>query len=467
MTNEEIITRAAQAAGLAGAILHTFADWRRLGYSVNKGEHAALSCTIWRAKTGKPAQQDAALKLQELAPDADGEVISGYYKHLAHFFAASQVRRTDAAVQPAAKDEQPAAKEEQPAAAAPAAHEEARALAAMVQPSTASAPEQLSFFASSEQPAAAAPAAAKEEQPAATKEERPAYTIDEAAAKRANDYRSFSDYEPGSASADYAAQCARAAEIAQRQKAKFPAMADRIDSLLDRYCRRLAEWTNKENRIGCMCPSVMIAGPAGMIPAKKQKQLAAYDKNHEDYKALETILHQLETAGSGGIQSGEADAVERLQKKLDALEAQRERMKTVNQFFRKHGTLEGCPALSDVEREKLASDMAAGWHLGKDPYASFTLSNMGAEIRRLKDRVSAISKAEAAGLKEEQRDGVRIVEDPETMRIKLIFDDKPDEQTREALKSNGFRWAPSAGAWQRVLNANGRFAADRVLAALA
>lgn len=459
MTNNEIISRAAQAAGLAGTILHTFAEWRRLGYSVNKGEHAAMSCIIWRAKTGKPAQQADAQQLQELAPDADGEVISGYYKHLAHFFAASQVRRTDAAEQPDAKDEQPAAKDEQPAAAAPAADEEARALAAMVQPSTASAPEQLSFFASEEQPAAAAPVI--------TKEERPAYTIDEAAAKQSNDYRSFSDYKPGSASADYAAQCARAAEIAQRQKTRFPAMAERIDGLLDRYCRRLAEWTNKENRIGCMCPSVLIAGPAGMSPAKKQKQLAAYEKNYEDYKSLEKILHQLETAGSGGVQSGEADAVERLQNKLDALEAQRERMKAVNQYYRKHGTLDGCPALSDVEREKLASDMAAGWHLGKDPYASFTLSNMGAEIRRLKDRVSAISKAEAAGLKEEQRDGVRIVEDPETMRIKLIFDDKPDEQTREALKSNGFRWAPSAGAWQRVLNTNGRFAADRVLAALA
>lgn len=452
MTNNEIITRAAQAAGLAGTILHTFAEWKRLGYSVNKGEHAAMSCIIWRAKTGKPAQQADAQQLQELAPDADGEVISGYYKHLAHFFAVSQVRRTDAA-------EQTAAKEEQPAAAAPAADEEARARSAMVQPSTASACEQLSLFASAEQSAAAAPEA--------TKEERPAYTIDEAAAKLANDYRSFDDYKPGSASADYAAQCARAAEIAQRQKTKFPAMAERIDRLLDRYCRRLAEWTNKENRIGCMCPSVMIAGPAGISPAKKQKQLAAYDKNQKAYKALEALLHQLETAGSGGIQSGEADAVARLQKKLDALEAQRERMKAVNQFFRKHGTLDGCPALSDVEREKLASDMAAGWHLGKDPYASFTLSNMGAEIRRLKDRVSAISKAEAAGLKEEQRDGVKIVEDPETMRIKLIFDDKPDEQTREALKSNGFRWAPSAGAWQRVLNTNGRFAAGRVLAALA
>lgn len=454
MTNNEIITRAAQAAGLDGTILHTFAEWRRLGYSVNKGEHAALSCIIWRAKTGKPAQQAAAPKLQELAPDADGEVVSGYYKHLAHFFADSQVRRTDAAEQPAA-----AQKEEQPASAAPAADEEARARAAMVQPSTVFAPEQLSFFASAEQPAAAAPVI--------TKEERPPYTIDEAAAKRYNDYRSFDDYKPGSASADYAAECARAAEIAQRQKNRFPAMAERIDKLLDRYCRRLAEWTNKQNRIGCMCPSILIAGPDGINPAKKQKQMAAFDKNQKAFKALEAILHQLETAGSGGIQSGEADAAEKLQKKLDDLEAERERMKAVNQFYRKHGTLNGCPALEKVERARIEASMSSSWPRYTDPYASFTLSNMGAEIRRLKERISGISKAKAAGVKEEQREGVRIVEDPETMRIKLIFDDKPDEQTREALKSNGFCWAPSAGAWQRVLNTNGRFAVNRVLSALA
>ena len=42
------------------------------------------------------------------------------------------------------------------------------------------------------------------------------------------------------------------------------------------------------------------------------------------------------------------------------------------------------------------------------------------------------------------------------------FDGKPDEATRALLKANGFRWSPSQGAWQRMLNDNGRYAAQKV-----
>jgi len=56
-----------------------------------------------------------------------------------------------------------------------------------------------------------------------------------------------------------------------------------------------------------------------------------------------------------------------------------------------------------------------------------------------------------------------VVEDENTMRIRLIFPDKPNEQKRSILKGNGFIWSPSAGAWQRQLNNNGRYAVKRVL----
>jgi len=57
-----------------------------------------------------------------------------------------------------------------------------------------------------------------------------------------------------------------------------------------------------------------------------------------------------------------------------------------------------------------------------------------------------------------------VVEDTDDMRIRLIFPDKPDEETRNALKANGFRWSPKNSAWQRMLNANGRWAAKNFLA---
>ena len=43
----------------------------------------------------------------------------------------------------------------------------------------------------------------------------------------------------------------------------------------------------------------------------------------------------------------------------------------------------------------------------------------------------------------------------EENRIQVLFDEKPDEEMRGALKSNGFKWAPSKNAWQRQLNENG------------
>lgn len=37
-------------------------------------------------------------------------------------------------------------------------------------------------------------------------------------------------------------------------------------------------------------------------------------------------------------------------------------------------------------------------------------------------------------------------------RLRLYFDEKPSEEQRSKLKCNGFKWAPSVGAWQRQLN---------------
>jgi hypothetical protein len=51
----------------------------------------------------------------------------------------------------------------------------------------------------------------------------------------------------------------------------------------------------------------------------------------------------------------------------------------------------------------------------------------------------------------------------EDMRLQLIFAGKPEDKTREILKSNGFKWAPSAGAWQRLLNDNAEWSLRRII----
>ena len=87
------------------------------------------------------------------------------------------------------------------------------------------------------------------------------YPINEEAAKRAKDMNSFSDYQPGSATAGYRAMVDEAYAAAERQKARVdPMYHDKIDTLVDRYARKLAENLNERNVIDARVPSILISG---------------------------------------------------------------------------------------------------------------------------------------------------------------------------------------------------------------
>ena len=70
----------------------------------------------------------------------------------------------------------------------------------------------------------------------------------------------------------------------------------------------------------------------------------------------------------GGISADDPAAVDKLKAKLAGLEAFQEKMKAVNAYYRKHGTLEGCPQLSAEEVEKLKAGMARSWRADSKPY---------------------------------------------------------------------------------------------------
>lgn len=96
MTNEQIIANSAVAAGIftqeeAEAYfshglrlpIHTFAEWKNHGYMVKKGEHAALTVSIWKPKTSK--------KKDEKNVEADKEENSGFFLTTAYLFTKQQV----------------------------------------------------------------------------------------------------------------------------------------------------------------------------------------------------------------------------------------------------------------------------------------------------------------------------------------------------------------------------------------
>ena len=104
------------------------------------------------------------------------------------------------------------------------------------------------------------------------------YPIDEDAARRAKNANSLSDYAEGSATSEYRREVNRAATLAEEcKKGKTDAQQEKIDYLLDRYARRLADNMNASNRNRASCPSVMVAGWSNFPVRKKQQQLSRDD----------------------------------------------------------------------------------------------------------------------------------------------------------------------------------------------
>ena len=332
------------------------------------------------------------------------------------------------------------------------------------QPAQEAAKQPEAEAAAPELPEEIAPVQEKEAQPEQAAP-APYYTINEAAAKRAKDMNSFSDYKQGSATAEYRHYVDEAVQLAERQKQRVdPMYHEKIDSLLDTYARKLAANMNKGYEIDARVPSILIAGGSNFPTRKKEKQNAARDSNYREWQDIQGLLDKIRSTGMGGISADDPQAVQKLEKKLESLEKSQETMKAVNAYYRKHKTLDGCPHLSPEQLEKLKADMASSWHLGDKPFATWALSNNSAEIRRVKDRIKSLSQQKEIGFVGWEFDGGKVEANTEANRLQIFFEDKPDEATREALKSNGFRWSPKAGAWQRQLTSNAYYAADYVKA---
>ena len=289
------------------------------------------------------------------------------------------------------------------------------------------------------------------------------YSINEGAARRAKEMNSYSDYKPGSATAEYRHYVDNAFEIAQAQKKRVdPMYHEKIDSLLDTYARKLAANMNHSYAIDARVPSILIAGGSNFPVRQKEKQNAARDSNMQEWQYIQGLLDKIRSTGMGGIRQDDPQAIPKLEKKLAGLEKAQETMKAVNAYYRKHGTLDGCPHLSPENLEKLKAAMVSGWHYEKKPFQSWELSNNNAEIRRIRQRIDSLTRARETVYVGWEFEGGHVEANREQSRLQVFFEDKPNADARQQLKEHGFRWAPSVGAWQRLLNGNAYYAADRI-----
>nr|DAX93288.1 MAG TPA: protein of unknown function (DUF1738) [Caudoviricetes sp.] len=85
MCNKEIISRYIAMNELEPSIeLHTFAEWKRLGYKVKKGEKSKHKISIWKRATKKVENE----KGEEVE-------IQNYFLKLSAFFTKEQVEKLE------------------------------------------------------------------------------------------------------------------------------------------------------------------------------------------------------------------------------------------------------------------------------------------------------------------------------------------------------------------------------------
>lgn len=180
---------------------------------------------------------------------------------------------------------------------------------------------------------------------------------------------------------------------------------------------------------------------------------------------------------NNAISSDDPEAVTKLETKLTALKAGQGEMKKANAYYRKHKTMKGYARLSDDESAATDTRIGRSYSWQKQPYPSYLLQNNNANIRRISKRIEEL-KSKAAFVESlavrgalPSEDGWefdngnmsgRVEMNTDYNRIQIYFDAKPDEDIRRELKSRGFKWAPSQGAWQRQLNGNGLYAIRQI-----
>lgn len=296
--------------------------------------------------------------------------------------------------------------------------------------------------------------------------ERVYYQINEESAEQAHKMMSFREYVPGSLTSEYKGYVDRAYDLADEVAEKRPEYAEKAYGIAGRYSKKMADNLNAKSRIGCMCPSVMISGAGNFPVRKKEKQNASSDKNFKEFQEIQKMLEKIKGIINGKdiILCGDEDAVEKLEKKLENLKKNQENMKAANKAIRMKDEEKGNQKLKELGyTDEQIIELRKPDFCGRIGFPDYALRNNNENIHRTEKRLQTLKAAKAQENTECDNKFCKVVENTEIMRLQLLFNEKPDADTREILKKNGFRWSPKNGCWQRQLTNNAKYSLRRVL----
>jgi hypothetical protein len=218
---------------------------------------------------------------------------------------------------------------------------------------------------------------------------------------------------------------------------------------------------NKAHNLGSVIPfgQPILVGhhSEGRHRALLKRIDTAHRKATEAIEKSEYYENRAETAENNRSISGDdPEAVARYQEKLAMLEKTQEYMKAVNKAWKQGKDALIKIGLSEAKSEELANDP-------KKPCPTWQLSNNSAEIRRVKEKLETLKKLDSMEAENIKFNGGEMLVNVKLNRIQFIFDNIPSSEIRAILKSRGFKWARSQGAWQRQRTLNAVNAAKCII----
>lgn len=267
-------------------------------------------------------------------------------------------------------------------------------------------------------------------------------------------------------------------DIARQALERYGAMPD--DGLLPDEVEQAVEgvvsswvtWQRNDLKAFSLAPGAYVVGPSAAAGISKRSHDRADSLRRKASEGIQKaknrfgkVLGRYSPRATSVVRTGESDAVEQLQKKIEAREKKQEVMKRANRILRKKG-------LSDSERIEAVAKLpgftqaTAKVFLKKDfagsvGFAPYQLKNNNAEIRRLKQRLEAEKRVQTRSIDPIpfELDGIegRVIDNVDANRVQIDFDDKPPADLRDKLKKRGFRWSRAEEAWQRQRTERGLY----------
>ncbi len=237
--------------------------------------------------------------------------------------------------------------------------------------------------------------------------------------------------------------------------------ADRVNRLETRASKKAAEAAAHRQRADAIGQRFEMGQP--IILGHHSTKRALKDREKMDNATRAAVREQeaaqalarraLAADRNTAVSSDDPRAVEKLQARIDAEEAQLQLVDTIRKIIKRTITPEtraaelarlGLPSNHELIRYAMADPITGAFPVKLN---SFVATNMRANLRRLRDRTAQLSSLATVPQMEPEQIGTAVLSESNN-RVKLEFDSKPAPDLLKLLKSYGFRWSPRESAWQ-------------------